>query len=329
MTRSTRRTRLTGLLACLTLLGVAVAGCSSGANNDASTNAGTTDLAQGAPAPAPSQSKGQRNAAAAGGDTLSEAFDASGRVDVRTPAAYAPETLTPRSVISTGNVALRSDDVAQTRFDVQKVVDNYAGEVSEEQTDTDDDGTVKRSRLVVRIPTADFARAMKDLEDAGHLITSSTHTDDVTTQVIDVAVRLRVQRRSIARVTTLLDRAQSIRDIIAIESQLSRRQAVLGSLERRQAYLADQTTMSTITVSLERTPEKAVVVKKKETDHTGFVPGLKAGWDGLSAIAVGVATALGAALPFLAVLLVLLVPGWPLVRRLRRRRTTTGEPLEA
>jgi hypothetical protein len=105
---------------------------------------------------------------------------------------------------------------------------------------------------------------------------------------------------------------------------------VLGSLERRQSYLADQTKMSTISVSLERTPEKkAAVAKKKEADHTGFLPGLKAGWDGLSTLAVGAATVAGALLPFLVVLLVLLVPGWPLARRVRRRRTTASEPLEA
>jgi hypothetical protein len=324
MTRTTRRTRLTGLLASLTLLGVAVAGCSSGGSNDAGSDAAGATSKQDVPASATQE----RGLSANGSDLM--AYDAEGTRDSVTALQATPEGVTPRSVISTGNVALRSDDVAQARFDVQKVVDHYAGEVSEEETGTDDDGTVKRSRLVVRIPTADFGAAMKDLEGAADLITSSTNTDDVTTQVIDVAVRLRVQRRSIARVETLLDRAQSIRDIIAIESQLSRRQAALGSLERRQAYLADQTTMSTISISLERTPEKkAAVAKKEEADHTGFVPGLQAGWDGLSTLAVGAATVAGAALPFLVVLLVLLVPGWPLARRLRRRRTTVAEPVEA
>jgi hypothetical protein len=230
-------------------------------------------------------------------------------------------------VISTGTVALRSTDVAQARFDVQKVVDRYRGEVTQEQTDTDDEGEIRRSRLVVRIPTTDFVAAKKDLEEAADLISSDSATDDVTTEVIDIEARLRVQRRSVARIATLLDRAQSIRDIVAIEGQLSRRQAVLGSLERQQAYLADQTAMSTITVSLERTREK-VVEKKKEQEETGFLAGLHAGWDGLTTVAVGLATVVGVLLPFLVVFLVLLVPGWPLARWLRRRRTTPA-PAEA
>jgi hypothetical protein len=320
-TRLPQRTRLTGLLAALTLLGVTVAGCSS--SDDDAPNA-TSDSAVDEPR---TDAGGDQDSAARGAavDGLS-AFDAA----ANNASVGGPEEVAPRSVISTGNVALRSPDVGEARFEVQKVVDHYRGEISEEQTDTDDEGVVRRSRLVVRIPTADFAEAMADLEETADLISSDTVTDDVTTKVIDIQVRLRVQRRSIARVETLLDRAQSIRDIIAIESQLSRRQAVLGSLERRQAYLADQTTMSTITVSLERTEEKTVVAKKKEKDTTGFVPGLKAGWDGLTTLAVGVATVAGALLPFAVVLLVLLVPGWPLVRRLRRRRAPLAPgPVEA
>lgn len=240
------------------------------------------------------------------------------------PRPRAPEQMVPRSVISTGNVALRSRDVAEARFEVQKIVDHYRGEITQEQTDTDDDGDVRRSRLVLRIPTAEFSNAMQDLEKAADLISSDTATEDVTTQVIDLQVRLRVQRRSIERIELLFAQAQSIRDIMAIESQLSRRQAVLGSLERQQAYLADQTTMSTITVSLERTPAKTTPAKKKDT--TGFVPGLRAGWNGLTAVAVGLATVVGAALPFTVVLLVLALLAWPILRQLRRLRPAQSAP---
>ncbi|MBB6627094.1 DUF4349 domain-containing protein [Nocardioides sp. KIGAM211] len=326
MTRTPRRTGLTGLLTTLTVLGVALVGCSSGADT-ASTDAAGTSSSGGAvdgpepAAPAP-LAEGADDLTSLDSRALSSsglAFQANGLQGA------APEKVSPKSVISTGNVALRSPDVAEARFDVQKVVDRYAGEVTEEQTDTDKEGEVKHARLVVRIPTADFRAAIGDLEQAADLISSDTNTDDVTMQVIDIAVRLRVQRRSILRVETLLDRAQNIRDIIAIEAQLSRRQAVLNSLERRQSYLADQTKMSTVTVSLERTPEKKPVVEeKKKDDATGFVAGLKSGWSGLSHVAVGAATVAGAALPFLVLLLVLLVPGLPLGRRLLRRRTTSA-----
>ena len=238
--------------------------------------------------------------------------------------ATAPEEstqdATQRSLISTGNVQLRSEDVGEARFEVQKVVDELRGEIAQEETTTDDEGEVKRSRLVLRIPSERFAEAMKELEVTATLISSSSAVDDVTTEVIDTQVRLRVQRASIRRIELLLDRAQSIRDIVDIEGQLSRRQATLGSLERTAAYLADQTSMATITVSLERTKDKEVA-PEPEPDEDGFVAGLDAGWSAFTGVVVGIATATGAVLPFAVTLALLALVLWPLWRRVRASRT--------
>ena len=309
MTR-TFRPRLLGLVAALALVATGVS-CSAGSG-------GGSDSA-----PASARDSIAKEAPPGGTDSVLPGLDEGSSDSAAAPAPRAPQQMVPRSVISTGNVALRSRDVAEARFEVQKIVDHYRGEITQEQTDTDDHGAVRRSRLVLRIPTAQFGDAMQDLEKAADLISSDTTTEDVTTQVIDLRVRLGVQRRSIERIELLFARAQSIRDIMAIEAQLSRRQAVLGSQERQQAYLADQTSMSTITVSLERTPAKGTHAEK---DDTGFIPGLRAGWHGLTAVAVGVATVVGAALPFTAVLLVLALLAWPVLRLLRRQRPAHPTP---
>jgi hypothetical protein len=232
-------------------------------------------------------------------------------------AAHATDAAVERAVISTGNVALRSPDAAQALFDVEKVADRFAGEVEQKNTETDTSGEVVRSRLVLRIPSDRFAEAMTALEGAGDLISSGSDSKDVTTQVLDVDIRVRVQRRSIERIALLLDRAESIRDIVAIEAQLSQRQADLASLEKQQDVLADQTSMSTISVSVERTSKQDAT--EREKDEAGFLSGLDAGWDALKTFGVGLATFLGAVLPWAVVLLVLAIPGWPLLRRLRRR----------
>ncbi|HET7241198.1 MAG TPA: DUF4349 domain-containing protein, partial [Gemmatimonadales bacterium] len=143
-------------------------------------------------------------------------------------------------------------------------------------------------------------------------------SDDVTTEVIDIGVRVRAQEKSLERIELLLARAQNLRAIIAIESQLTRRQAELDSLKAQQAYLADQTSLSTITVFLERTEKAAKKVEKDEA--TGFVAGFQSGWDALGGAATVLATGLGAVLPFAVLLLLLGVPAWLLARSLLRRR---------
>jgi hypothetical protein len=229
-----------------------------------------------------------------------------------------------QKVISTGNVQLRSDDVGQTIFDVRKVVDVHSGSISEDDTETDEDGDPLRSRMVLRIPTADFEDAMTELEDVGDaLVSSKRQSADVTTQVLDVEARVEAQQRSIDRIQVLFDNATTIKDIVSIESELSRRQADLASLEAQQDYLADQTSMSTITLAVERTPE-ATETEPKENDEAGFLSGLSDGWGALKTFLVGSSTVVGALVPWLALALVLAVPGWPLFRRLRRREVAAG-----
>lgn len=230
---------------------------------------------------------------------------------------------TERKLISNGNVALQSDDVAQTQFDVVGVSDKYAGEVESKESQTDKQGEVIRARLVLRIPTAQFIAAMDDLSTTAQLLNNNSSTADVTTEVLDKDIRIKIQRDSIDRIALLLDRAQNIRDIVSIEAQLSRRQADLATLEQKQRYLADQTAMSTVTVSIQQTPE-AKKEPKEERDTAGFLVGLADGWDALKGLATDASTAVGAVLPFAVVAGVIGLPIWTVLRRRRQAATPAG-----
>lgn len=299
MTRSPARPLGPALLgAALVVLVVALAGCSSG--DDDRRAAGST-AAMDAPAAA-----------------LESAPDADG-------AARSTAAEVPRAVVRTGNVALRADDVGGAQIEVRKVVDRHAGEVTEEKTQSDDDGRPTYARMVLRIPSDDFAAAVDELKDVGELESASTAEDDVTTQVIDVRTRLKVQQRSIERISVLFQRAQSIHDIMAIESELSRRQADLEALQQQAAHLADQTSLSTIVVSLDQIPADR---SAPEGDDTGFLAGLSAGWGALTTFAIGLATVVGAVLPWIAVAAVLGGPLLLLLRSVRRRAARLGEPAQ-
>lgn len=301
---------LGAVLALLALL--VLAGCSAGSSDDA----------MGGESMADESMRGLAEDAAGGGSD--SAFMSDGDMadtassDV-VDAASAEEGARQASIISTGTVSLRADDVGDARFEVQKVVDRVGGQVTDSETRTDDDGAVRTARLVLRVPSAEFTETMDALEKVADLEASSTTSEDVTTQVVDTDVRIRVQRQSIARIEQLLDRAGSIRDIVAVERQLTDREARLNSLLRQQAYLADQTSLSTITVHLQRHP---VDEPEEEDGENGFIAGLSAGWDALGTVAVGLATVAGAVLPFVGVALVLGLPGWLLVRGAVRRRRT-------
>ena len=340
MTNATRRPALRRTIAtaaALTVLGLASACGATGSDSDDSGGGGaggdmggsTAERAEPAAAPADQREAGQQAQqdyiAVQDGAAFAAADEDRAALSVESEAVESTKTAPDapaeeQKLISNGAVQLKSDDVAKAIFDVRTVVDTYAGEVEANETQTDDDGDPLRARLQLRVPTSQFDEAMQDLEDVAVLISSSGNTKDVTTEVLDRDIRVQVQRRSIDRIALLLEQATSIRDVVSIEAQLSQRQADLAVLEKEQRYLEDQTAMATINVSVERTQEKkASPPADKDKDDSGFFAGLDTGWDGLTTFGVGLATVLGALLPWMVVAGVVAIPAVPLLRRHRRR----------
>lgn len=311
----TTRVRLAGIITAITMT-AALAACSSASDSASDGGADMSDeMAASAPELAESESGGAtRGDAATGGDTTGS--DTTSTVaDLRTPPSE-------RAVISTGTVSLRSKDVAEARREVQRVVDAQGGDITDENTETDDEGATSYSRLVVRVPSAKFNAAMVALEEAAEFRSSNRGAKDVTTEVIDTDVRVRAQESSLKRVELLLSRAQSLKDIIWIESQLTSRQAELDSMKSQQAWLRDQTSFSTITVDITAITEKDKVEEEKET---GFLAGLDGGMKAMGASLSAIATVVGALLPFAVLLLVLGLPVWLLVRRRRTTQPATAD----
>jgi hypothetical protein len=319
MTQTTpsRRSPRASALVATALAGLVflLAACSG--SDDAGTNGGDANLSAEAPADADQAARGAEPESGTDGAAPAEA----GAPNASQTGNTTGTPVAQRAVISTATVSLSSDDVADARFDVQKIVDQVGGEIAEEQTEGGED--MRRSRLVIRVPSERFNETVAAFEKVGDLESSTRTSEDVTTKVIDTAARIRAQEESLRRVEILLARAQSIRDIVAIEAQLTHRQAELDSLKSQQAYLADQTSLSTIAVHIERTRDGKEKKEKDDTDETGFLSGLENGWDALTTFGAGVATVVGAVLPFAVVLAILGFPAWLLARRFGRRRTST------
>lgn len=221
-----------------------------------------------------------------------------------------------RAVISTGSIELVSSDVSATRTRLDDALSRLDGRVADENTTTDDHGTVTRSHLVVRVPSTRFDQAMTDLSGVASLRSSSRRAEDVTTQVIDIGARIAAERAGVRRLRHLISHTASLGSLLAVERALTQRQGELESLRQQQAYLADQTSLATITVDVVRKVSSAPV----EASAGGFVGGLRHGWHGLVAVVVGFLVAFGAVLPFAGLALLLGLPSWLVARRMLRMR---------
>ncbi|MEU0523654.1 DUF4349 domain-containing protein [Streptomyces niveus] len=228
-------------------------------------------------------------------------------------------------VIRTATLSVEVKSVTKALAEARTVALDAGGVVEDETTERVDDTHVA-SNLVLRVPEAEYDAVLGELAGTGKLLARSANAKDVTEQVVDVNSRIATQRASVNRVRKLMDQAEDITDVVALESQLNTRQAELESLLAKQASLADRTTMATITLDLSERPKEE---KDSGDEDPGFLDALGGGWDALVTVLRWIVVVVAAILPFVAALAVLLGLWLLIGARLRSRRTRTPAPVPA
>jgi Domain of unknown function (DUF4349) len=305
-----RRVKGASVMVVAALLVLLLGGCSGGSD-------GGTDAMSGTAEDSGSDTLVGRDVPAADGGGQSEPdggdVSTAGRTQVQT-----------RAVISTGQVQLETDDLVEARSQVDRLLGRFGGFVAHEETHSDDDGRTSHSTLQLRVPSQHFETLMSSFADFATVVDTKRKAEDVTTEVIDVDSRIRTQEISLERLRKFLGQATKVADMIRLESEIASREAELASLRAQQDYLADQTSLATVTVRMALPPEKAD--EEDPLEDAGFLTGLRNGWEALTDVALVAATAVGALLPFLGVLALFLVPLVVWVRTGRRRRQPVTAP---
>ncbi|HET6988442.1 MAG TPA: DUF4349 domain-containing protein [Kribbella sp.] len=278
---------------------VLLVGCGASGNESSGTS-------EGAAAPVQKQDSG----AEAGDKSSNAAPRASGQQP-----AQAQPTIT-RAIIKTGSLTIESDDVDATRQKAITAIAGLDGQVASEDTGSDADGKITQANLVLKVPTKSYETAIQRLSGLGTRLQIHQESSDVTEQVVDVASRIESQRASLDRMRALMAKANTVGEIVSVESELTRRESDLESLLAKQKNLALQTDLATLTLTV---TAKGQPPAAAEDPDRGFLAGLKGGWSAFTATFSALATALGAVLPFLVLLALIGVPLWRFRHRLRRQ----------
>ncbi len=279
--------------------GLMVAACSG--TSATSTTAGT---AQGA---------GPAHAAASGAGSV-----AAPRVAGRPPGtSLASIVAGGQSIIYTSAMTIRPRDVAAAASTAAGLATAAGGYVaSEQQVTRPGHPALGQVSLVLKIPVARYQATLARLGTLGDQLTFSQQAADVTQRVADVGSRVASAHAAIAQLRSLLSKAGSVGALLAVQDQINAEESALESLLAQQRALARQTSYGTISVLL--VPGKAAPVTRHEKTARGFLAGLASGWRAFTAAVSWLATAFGAALPFIAVLAIAGGLGWGIRRRLTR-----------
>jgi hypothetical protein len=224
-----------------------------------------------------------------------------------------------QKIIRRADTSLLVKDVNRAADQVRAIASTAGGSVTHESLSTSrGESSDLSGSITISVPSDKLDDTMKRLAELGEVVSRTTSSDDVTAQYVDTESRLATMRASVDRVRALMAQATKIEDIVALESELSRRQADLESLEAQLRALKDQVAQSPISVQLSADRSDLA------DSGGGFLAGLKSGWKAFTSSVVLLLTALGALLPFLATLALFALPlVWFVRRRTRGRRQRT------
>ncbi|MBO3740463.1 DUF4349 domain-containing protein [Actinoplanes flavus] len=294
-----------GLTATILLAGLLLAGCGAG-NESQSDSSGS--------AAKPAVGEGGRAADQAGGAAQEQNAAPNEGKD---STAQAPDLrIDQRSIIYTGSITLRVEDVTSAAAQVTGIAAASGGFVGGDERHSGD-GT-STANITLRVPADKFTSAVDQIAKLGTEETRGINTEDVTEQVVDLDARISVQKARVESGKRLLAEAKNLDDLVMLEREVATRESDLAALEGKKRRLSDLTSLSTITVVL---LDPAAAAVEPEEEPPGFLAGLAGGWKALM-VSLGVLlTILGALLPWI---IAIGVPAWAimhLLRRYRRRNT--------
>lgn len=269
MTSISRLRRLVPAASAAALVALLLAGCSGG---------GSTAEYDGGPAL-------EAPVAPEGGSAEDFAADASAEAE--------------RSVITTGWIQLTVDDPVASAAEAVRLTEEADGRVDSRTESPGTDTQPAHASLTLRIPADRLDDVVAELRELGRVDQVSMNASDVTQQRQDLDARIEALTASVDRLRELLASAATTTDLIAIESELTTRQAELDSLTQQRDQLVDQVEYSTVTLEL---VTEGVAPTAGPDD---FWSGLTAGWDALVAFLSAALVALGVALPWIGLMVLL------------------------
>lgn len=155
-----------------------------------------------------------------------------------------------QKIIKTGSLDLSVANVNETQSKIAALATGAGGFVQTSSVNERDDGS-KFGAITIRIPADRFDATMAEAKKLATLVKSETaNGQDVTEQYTDLEAQLRNAQAQETEYLNILKKAQSVQDILNVQQYLSGVRGTIESLQGRIKYLSNQTSYSTIAITL-------------------------------------------------------------------------------
>ena len=227
-------------------------------------------------------------------------------------------------IIYTADVDLETKEFDQASQALNRLVEEVGGYY--ESRTTYNYGGYRSANMTVRVPAEQYAAFCERAGTLAHRTRMSEDTENVSEAYYDVEARLSTQRTKLERLQELLAQAESMEDIIALESALSETELQIeyltGSLRRYDSLVGYSAVNLQLREVYRLSTDEETPMTFGERLGSAFSTGLQRGRDNMEELVIGLAANWMTLL-----LLAAVIAGGVLgLRRLGRRRRKAVPP---
>ena len=155
--------------------------------------------------------------------------------------------ITTEKLVYTGNLTIETLDYTETLKTIRARIQELKG-IIEYEYETNNDRSWYRPdygkgtsymEMTVRIPTNSFQDFMNNMEGSGKVTNRSTNVENISRQYADNEAVITALRKQEERLLEMMDKAETIEDMIAIEARLT---DVQTELNRKLSYKSSMDT---------------------------------------------------------------------------------------
>jgi hypothetical protein len=155
-----------------------------------------------------------------------------------------------RKVIHQAQLELKVKNLEKAQMKIENKAAEYGGYVVESNVYREDEELVEGT-ITVRVPEAHFQDFLTDSEgEASEVVGRNVTGQDVTEQYVDLKARLKSKRAVEERLLAFMKDAEKTEDLLKISSDLAVVQEEIEQLTGQMKYLENQTSYSTVTITL-------------------------------------------------------------------------------
>lgn len=169
-----------------------------------------------------------------------------------------------RMVIYNASLDMEVKKIAQVQDQINKMVVEMGGYTIQQNMNQNSEER-QESSLTVRIPQDHFQAFLDKVKKLG-VRTENQHISgqDVTEEYVDLKARLKSKQVAEKRLIHFMNEAKDTKTLLEISNELAKVQEEIESIQGQMKYLENQTSLSTVTITLF---ENKVVVPGLEKDQ--------------------------------------------------------------